>query len=86
MRILTNNARVLLAVLENPEMNQRQISRLLGMHYQHVWRSLDRLVKEGVLYKQRKDRRTFFRAANGFYELEEIKRLRACIESDTVLQ
>tara|TARA_A100001201_G_scaffold89421_1_gene78373 strand:+ start:551 stop:811 length:261 start_codon:yes stop_codon:yes gene_type:complete len=85
MRILTNNARVLLAVLENPDMNQRQISRLLGMHYQHVWRALDRLVKEGILVKRRRDRRTFFKAAEGFYELEDIKRLNACLTSDNVL-
>ena len=55
------------------------------MHYQHVWRALDRLVKEGILVKRRRDRRTFFKAAEGFYELEDIKRLNACLTSDNVL-
>jgi len=85
MRILTNNTKVLLAVLENPNMNQRQISRLLGMHYQHIWRSLDRLVKEGILKKERRDRRTFFKADTGFYQLEDIKRLYACIDGESML-
>jgi len=33
MRILTNNARVLLAVLEQPELTQREIGEAVGMRY-----------------------------------------------------
>ena len=59
MRILTANTRVLLAVLENPDMTQKEIAELIGMRYQHVWRALDRLVKEGILRKERHRRRTY---------------------------
>jgi DNA-binding MarR family transcriptional regulator len=79
MRILTANARVLLAVLEHPDKTQREIAIMLNMRYQHVWRALDRLVKEGVLEKHRKNRRTHFVAAEGFWQLEDIKRLKACV-------
>lgn len=81
MRILTANARVLLTVLENPDMTQKQIADALGMRPQHIWRALDRLVREGVLRKDRSNRRTYFYAADGFYNLEDIKRLKTCIES-----
>lgn len=79
MRILTANARVLLAVLENPDKTQREIAAMLNMRYQHVWRALDRLVKEGILDKQRKNRRTYFVAGEGLYLIEDIQRLKACI-------
>ena len=85
MRILTVNARVLLAVLEHPEMTQKEIADNLGMRYQHVWRSLDRLVKEGILIKTRKSRRTIFHAAEGFSELEDIQRLKTCLMATNVL-
>ena len=79
MRVLTVNARVLLAVLENPAMTQKQIADELGMRYQHVWRALDRLVKEGILRKERQNRRTYFFADKGFYNLDDIRRLQACM-------
>lgn len=79
MRILTANARVLLAVLEHPDKSQREIAKMLNMHYQHVWRALDRLVKENILEKHRENRRTYFVAAEGFWEIEDIKRLKACV-------
>jgi predicted transcriptional regulator len=79
MRILTANARVMLAVLEHPNKTQREIADMLNMRYQHVWRSLDHLVKEGILAKTRQNRRTYFVAASGFWEIEDIKRLKACI-------
>jgi DNA-binding MarR family transcriptional regulator len=79
MRILTANARVLLAVLENPEMTQSDIARMLDMHYQHVWRALDRLVQEGILNKRRENRRTYFVAADGFWQIDDIQRLKACV-------
>jgi DNA-binding MarR family transcriptional regulator len=79
MRILTANARVLLAVLENPEMTQKQIADMLGIRYQHVWRALDRLVKENILQKERKSRRTYFYAGEKLSEIDDIKRLKACI-------
>ena len=85
MRILTVNARVLLAVLEHPEMTQKEIADVLGMRYQHVWRSLDRLVKEGILTKTRHSRRTIFHAAEGFANLDDIKRLKACLLATNVL-
>ncbi|MEL0098028.1 MAG: winged helix-turn-helix domain-containing protein [Opitutae bacterium] len=85
MRILTANARVLLMVLENPDMTQKQIADELGMRFQHVWRALDRLVKEGVLRKERTNRRTYFYAAPGFAELEDIRRLQACISASSVI-
>jgi DNA-binding MarR family transcriptional regulator len=79
MRILTANARVLLAVLEHPEKTQREIAQMLNMRYQHVWRALDRLVKEGILEKRRQNRRTYFVAAEGFWQMDDIKRLKACV-------
>ena len=79
MRILTANARVLLAVLSNPEMTQREIADMINMRYQHVWRALDRLVKEGILTRERKNRRTYFVAAEGFYGLEDIQLVKSCI-------
>lgn len=85
MRILTANARVLLAVLEFPEYSQRQIAVMLNMRYQHVWRALDRLVKEGILKKERKNRKTYFVLDAGFYNLADIKRLKACISDQDVL-
>lgn len=81
MRILTANAKVLLLVLEHPEMTQKQIADELGMRFQHVWRALDRLVKEGILRKERRNRRTYFYTDAGFEELTDIKRLRACISA-----
>lgn len=81
MRILTVNARVLVAVLENPDMTQQQIADTIGIRYQHVWRALDRLVKEGILEKERRNRRTYFSAGEKFYELEDIQRLKACLYS-----
>lgn len=85
MRILTANAKVLLAVLENPDMTQKQIADELGMRYQHVWRALDRLVREGVIRKERRSRRTYFYVADGFHRLEDIKRLKACIDAADVV-
>jgi len=79
MRILTANARVLLAVLEHPDKTQREIADMLNMRYQHVWRALDRLVKEEILQKTRQNRRTYFVAGKGFWEIEDIKRLKACV-------
>ena len=79
MRILTVTARVLVTVLENPNLTQQQIADKVGIRYQHVWRALDRLVKEGILEKERKNRRTFFSAGSKFYELDDIKRLKACL-------
>ena len=79
MRILTANARVLLAVLEHPEKTQREIAEMLNMRYQHVWRALDRLVKEGILDKRRENRRTYFVTAEGFWQLDDIQRLKACV-------
>jgi DNA-binding MarR family transcriptional regulator len=79
MRILTANARVLLTVLENPDKTQRELATMLNMRYQHVWRALDRLVKEGILQKTRQNRRTYFVAAEGFWDIEDIKRLKACV-------
>tara|TARA_R110000803_G_scaffold37598_8_gene81073 strand:- start:13570 stop:13812 length:243 start_codon:yes stop_codon:yes gene_type:complete len=79
MRILTANARVMLAVLEHPNKTQREIADMLNMRYQHVWRALDRLVKEGILHKTRQNRRTYFVAADGFWEIDDIKRLKACV-------
>lgn len=80
MRILTANARVLLAVLENPSLTQREIGEIVGMRYQHVWRSLDRLVKMEILTKERINRRTVFSVGSEFHNLEDIKRLKACID------
>lgn len=80
MRILTANAKVLLAVLENPHMTQKQIAEMVGMRYQHVWRALDRLVKSGILNKQRKSRRTIFTPGENFYQLDDIMRIKACIQ------
>lgn len=85
MRILTANARVLLAVLEHPEMTQKDIADMLNMRYQHVWRALDRLVREGILRKERRQRRTFFYADQGFHSLEDIMRLKSCIMSSDVV-
>jgi DNA-binding MarR family transcriptional regulator len=79
MRILTNNARVLLAVLEQPELTQREIGEAVGMRYQHVWRALDTLVKREILVKERKNRRTYFSAGPEFDSLDDIKRLKACV-------
>jgi len=81
MRILTANAKVLLTVLESPDMTQKEIADSLNMRYQHVWRALDRLVKEGVLRKERRNRRTYFYADDGFHNLSDIKRVKACISS-----
>jgi len=85
MRVLTVNARVLLAVLEHPDMTQKQIADELGMRYQHVWRALDRLVKEGILRKERQNRRTYFFADEGFYSLDDIQRLQACMSLQHVV-
>lgn len=85
MRILTANARVLLTVLEHPDMTQKDIADMLNMRYQHVWRALDRLVREGVLRKERRQRRTFFYADEGFHNLDDIKRLKACIMSPDMI-
>lgn len=81
MRVLTVNAKVLVAVLENPTMTQQQIADMIGIRYQHVWRALDRLVKEGILEKDRRNRRTYFSASKKFYELEDIQRLKACLDT-----
>lgn len=85
MRILTNNARVLLAVLEHPEMTQKAIADMLDMHYQHVWRAIEHLVKDGVLRRERRDRRTFYYADAGFFALEDIQRLKTCVDTLSVL-
>ena len=85
MRILTANARVLLTVLENPNLNQRQIGDIVGMRYQHVWRSLHALVKKGILVKERKNRRTVFYPGPNLMELSDIKRLKACIDKIDVV-
>jgi len=81
MRILTVNAKVLVTVLENPSLTQQQIAEQVGIRYQHVWRALDRLVKEGILRKERRSRRTIFSAGDKFYELDDIQRLKACLDS-----
>jgi len=80
MRLLTHNARVLFAVLTEPEKSQRQIARDLHMHYQHVWRALDRLVRDGLLCKRRENRRTYFVPSEQFFESKEIADLVYCIE------
>ena len=80
MRILTANAKVMLAVLENPHLTQREIGDLVGMRYQHVWRALDTLVKAGILSKKRSNRRTVFSAGPEFMNLTDIRRLKACID------
>lgn len=80
MRILTNNARVLLAVLERPDLTQREIGEVVGMRYQHVWRALDSLVKKEILVKTRNNRRTYFSAGPEFSNLEDIKRVKACVD------
>jgi len=85
VRILTANARVLLAVIENPDKTQREIGELLNMRYQHVWRSLDALVKLGILDKERVQRRTKFSIGKEFHKLEDIQRLMACIKSQDEL-
>ena len=85
MRILTANTRVLLAVLENPDMTQKEIAELIGMRYQHVWGALDRLVKEGILRKERHRRRTFFYPDEGLYKIDDIKRLQSCIFTESVV-
>jgi len=85
MRVLTANARVLLAVIENPNKTQREIGELLNMRYQHVWRALDTLVKSGILEKERIQRRTKFSIGKEFYNLEDIQRLMACLKSQNAL-
>ena len=72
-------------MLENPEMTQKEIGELVGMHYQHVWRALDRLVTEGILTKERRNRRTYFQPSTGFYEIEDIKRLNSCLSALSML-
>ena len=79
MRVLTANARVLLAVLENPEMTQQEIADLLNMHYQHVWRALNTLVQQNVLHKERRNRRTYFTAGKDLKKLDDINRIKNCI-------
>ena len=84
MRILTANARVLLAVLEHPDKTQREIEKMLNMHYQHVWRALDRLVKENILEKHRENRRTYFVAGGRlFWEIDQtpkgLRHLTECV-------
>lgn len=80
MRLLTHNARVLFAVLTEPEKSQRQIARDLHMHYQHVWRALDRLVKEDLLCKSRVNRRTYFVPTEKFFEYKDIADLVSVID------
>ena len=55
------------------------------MRYQHVWRALDRLVKEGILRKERHRRRTFFYPDEGLYKIDDIKRLQSCIFTESVV-
>ena len=86
MRILTVNARVLLAVLENPDYTQQQLADLLGMRYQHVWRALDKLVKEGILTKTRYSRRTRFAATENLLNMQDMQRLKACIFDNNVVK
>lgn len=66
-------------------MTQKDIADMLNMRYQHVWRALDRLVREGVLRKERHQRRTFFYADQGFYALDDVRRLKACIVASDVV-
>lgn len=79
MRILTVNAQVLLAVLEDPEKTQKEIAKDLDMNENHVWRALERLINEGYLVKKRIGRRSYFFATDNLHEIEDLKRLKACL-------
>lgn len=79
MRLFTQNGRVLLAVLDNPDMTQQEIADLLNMRIKHVWRALDYLLKEGILDKRREGRRSFYFPGKELYKIDDIRRLKACI-------
>lgn len=49
IKLLSSAGRVLVAVLENPEMTQRALSTYLGMHEPQVHKALKNLEKAGLL-------------------------------------
>ena len=65
---MTIRGKVLFAVMTHPGAMQKEIAEILGVRFQHVWRSLDELVTEGILEKHKKERRTHFTVVEDKYK------------------
>lgn len=63
IKLLSSAGRVLVALLENPEMTQRALSTYLGMHEPQVHKSLKALEKSGLLVTTNYGRKKTFQFA-----------------------
>ena len=77
--LLTRNGQVFVAILENPDVRQREIAEMLDMKLLHVWRSIRALVEAGVLEVERSGRKTIYRLGKELENMEDVRRLKTCV-------